>query len=245
MLQDANCAIEHFVPTIKPLLFDSLSGPSDFAKETLWADEQIECDYPILCHRPPEAYGLPLCTLHDAFRLFMVDLSTPLPDDLEVSTARVAASKLCGLMGGTWDTETGRSEKFDEFVKELFAEFEKGDQHYIKPFNEIHSDIVDPVYQAASYSVLLREDKCEPGNAGGDVYMQAARRYDLASKSILSSESLKIKDRSVPMFLVCVEGMPDFSHTRLLPLIVCQVQRCPYVEAYTMAKNLSSNLLVT
>lgn len=190
------------------ILLNSLSTPSNFAKDTLWAEEQVGLDYPILCHRPPEAYGLPLCTLHDAFRCFMVDLSTPLPNDLESSTSCVVAYKRCALMGDKYENEAERSQKFDECVHSLFSEFEKKVGHPVKPLGELHSGLVDRIYYTAQHPVLLREDKLEPGQAG-DVYMQAARRYDLLSKKIRSSTVSKIKSHGVPVFMLCVEGTFD------------------------------------
>jgi len=85
-------------------LIDSLPSPSEFGKPGIWPAAQK--GHPILCLRPSEAKGLHLSTLHDAFRHFLCDTSHRLAEPMttdEVVTPRVAAAKLCYLMGDSFE----------------------------------------------------------------------------------------------------------------------------------------------
>lgn len=48
----------------------ALPAPSEFAKN--WRQYESAFRDRLLCFRPPDSHGLPLCTLHDTFRWYLI-----------------------------------------------------------------------------------------------------------------------------------------------------------------------------
>jgi len=202
--------------------------PSEFAKD--WSQHQNDVSARVLCLRPPEARGLPLCTLHDAFRRFLLAVQGPLPQASDTTTAAVrSAAMLCASMGesftmGDEDSdnevqqssdqslkENGRSLEFDDCTRGILNGFISQYSLSSSSDIDIHGGVVAGALLEKDTFIALREIKAEPG-AAGDAYMQVARGYDLAvqvlqdKKDAVSEAFLK---QGAPMFLLCVVGAFD------------------------------------
>lgn len=153
------------------VLLNSLPAPSEFAKTDVWADVQ-RTRAAILCMRPVEKSGVPICTLHDVFRLFRIrlgtDLSSATDDPIAVASIR-AAALLCNEMGNPFDDENARTAKFNECVQGLLPNFRlnhkffpKLDRAVCKPDATLFMD------EEEIFPVCLREDKREAGETDTD-----------------------------------------------------------------------------
>ncbi|OBZ78364.1 hypothetical protein A0H81_02639 [Grifola frondosa] len=141
----------------------------------------------ILCLRPVEKRGLPLSTLHDVFRKFRLRLNTPLPEGSAAGPALRAATVLCREMGDPFENELERSEKFDDGMTGEFLWLDE--------------DIPG----------TIREVKWEAGLGGGDIYLQIARRFDIAINNLRdrAKDNAKVAAfllHGAPMFLMCLLG---------------------------------------
>ncbi|PCH36995.1 hypothetical protein WOLCODRAFT_168126 [Wolfiporia cocos MD-104 SS10] len=204
------------------LLLESLPAPSDFGKPGVWQTAQ-DSDAAILCHRPVGKSGVPMCALHDVFRNFLVRLRTDTDfsrlrasttDDEIVARSIYAATMLCNEMGNAFKNEKDRTAKFNLCIRELLPGVEG--EYQFDPERDLSSCRVDAAWFARALNasedklpVCLREDKREPGETGDDVYMQVARSYTLAAKTLFddpSSMKERYVKRGAPMFLLCLLG---------------------------------------
>ncbi|KAF9484922.1 hypothetical protein BDN70DRAFT_989196 [Pholiota conissans] len=115
-------------------------------------------------------------------------------------------------MGESFVYDKGRSEMFNECVKELFAGW-RG-QITIKPETEKGGTIgsTSQIHhrQRSGYTLLIQEDKLEQGS-GGDAYLQASRGYQLLIASYKEDSAAEDKTSTflamgAPMFIICVIG---------------------------------------
>ncbi|KAJ8503372.1 hypothetical protein ONZ45_g10917 [Pleurotus djamor] len=201
LIQEANVAYTKFCEAYnkssKPLM-----SPSEYCKHINWANQQRR-NRRLLCGRPAHQRGIPLSTLHDVFRRFIIEVDMPLPSDDVANQALRTAFTLCTTMGDPYTAESARSDQFDECVSDLFSEW--ANQQRISPDSEVYSGIVDRTlrfgFGSTSISLILREDKNDIDD-GGDVYLQVARDYDMYCKTITEMH----KAIGAPTFLVCVMG---------------------------------------
>ena len=192
--------------------------PSDYAKN--WSQYQTGAEARILCLRPPEARGLPLCTLHDVFRRFLLAAREPLPQASDTTIAAIrAAALLCSSMGQSFSTkgndsnsvklsqdtkENARTIEFDDCTGGILDRFDK--TYTLNTSRNVHTGIVDGALLEKDVLIAIREIKAEPG-AAGDAYMQVARGYDLALRVLQDRIGAKaFLKQGAPMFLLCVVG---------------------------------------
>lgn len=209
--------------TLQKARLSALPGPSEFGKN--WSPYASAFKDRILCLRPSNSFGLPLCTLHDVFRQYCVTVENPLPHASEaVNLATRSAIELCSSMGDSfaskvndtessatplWDyKENARVLKFDECVHGALDQFEKSVP--LKAKSERHSGIVDGALSVLKVLISMREFKGEVG-ASGDPYMQIVRDYDIAVKGLQENPDPAAQNflkHGAPMFLLCVYGVP-------------------------------------
>ncbi|KAJ8522090.1 hypothetical protein ONZ45_g1304 [Pleurotus djamor] len=185
--------------------------PSSYARD--WTDPQ-DAWGDILCLRPTKRQGLPLCTLHDAFRLYSQDRDQPLPNNELAFCARRAAEKLCYHMGNAYDTPEDHSQAFNKSVAPLF------------PLTAWRSTVLNPKAERlldecrVGFSVktfrkrstkierVLREDTREIGDSG-DPFVHAARDFHLWVQTIQeqdSAEARALLSQGAPVFIMNVTG---------------------------------------
>ena len=205
---------------LKAALNDMLPDPSEYAFKDAWRDAQAKKS-DILCLRPPERTGLPLSTLHDAFRQFERDATIPfhLSADSETTSAARAASLLVHEMGNAFDDEMVddeevRSEAIERCLKPVFPYFWSKEIHCQAASQLIpnsHTIDIATSYRSTSGSVtILRVDKDEPGS-DGDPYMQISRGYHMFVEMLKdrgSDEDLNTLAHGAPTFLICFLGKP-------------------------------------
>ena len=107
------------------ILATSKPAPSFFAQPSSWPHIQ-EGHTDLLILRPTKRTGLPLTTLHDVFRKFLIYLDSDMDDPTTATLAMRAASSLCATMGDCFESEIERSRTFDLCVKGLFPEWKHG-----------------------------------------------------------------------------------------------------------------------
>ncbi|KAF4562916.1 hypothetical protein EYR36_003349 [Pleurotus pulmonarius] len=145
---------------------------------------------------PTAQRGLPLPTLHDVFREFIIRADSPLPQCPIATAALRAADSLCGSMGDAFD-ESARSQAFDRCTYELFGPWQS--QHHLAPPSEACSGYVHRTLESTARTIItFREDKKDIGD-GGEVYMQVAREYDMYRQGCDTVGG-------APAFLLCVLG---------------------------------------
>ena len=218
-----NKQFESFSSLQKAKLF-ALPAPSEFAKN--WSQHESVFRDRLLCHRPPDSRGLPLCTLHDAFRRYLITLRKPFSGTSPFAIAALeSATQLCLSMGQSFSSkgddtlaqqsrgnkEHTRSLKFDDCVRGILGGFNKS--VVLRTSHDLVSDIVDGALSEQGVPLSLREMKAEPG-ASGDPYMQVVRSYDLAVKTLRDKDDTATQyflAQGAPMFLFCVSGefLPD------------------------------------
>ena len=174
-----------------------------------------------LCLRPPDARGLPLCTLHDVFRQYLLVAQRPLPQASDTAVAAVkSAAQLCATMGESFSTKGDdgnvtqnardlkvnvRTPGFDECMSGILEMFDRF--YSLAPTSDAHSGIVDGALLKEGIFISLRELKGDLGAAaGGDPYMQVARSYDLAVKVLQDRGAEAFVKQGAPMFLLCLIG---------------------------------------
>lgn len=163
----------------------------------------------LLCMRPTERSGLPIVTLHPAFRNYRQRLrsKTLVPPD---SVALQVAGALCEVMGGYFQDKKARGEKFDQCVEPLLPSWRntvvtsKSEQTQAEPDRTLDSH----GGHRRLFWLSIREDKVELGEAG-DAYMQNSRDYHLYVKSLQEDpnfESVNFLKHGAPMFLLALIG---------------------------------------
>lgn len=106
-------------------------SPSDYALN--WPSMVIPN---LLCGRPPEKRGLPLSTLHDAFREFILQANSLLPLGCPLAIrALQAAAGLCHCMGESFTNDSERSSQFDKCVQGLFPSWRS--KHHLNPPGDV------------------------------------------------------------------------------------------------------------
>ncbi|KAF8150245.1 hypothetical protein B0H34DRAFT_679126 [Crassisporium funariophilum] len=182
--------------------------PSAMAQKDCWMERQQKYD-DLLCMRPTERSGLPIVTLHPAFRNYRQRLrsKTLVPPD---SVALQVAGALCEVMGGYFQHEKARGEKFDQCVEPLLPSWRrtvvtsKSEQTRAEPDRTLDSH----GGHRRLFWLSVREDNVELGEAG-DAYMQNSRNYHLYVKSLQEdphSESVNFLKHGAPMFLLALIG---------------------------------------
>ena len=104
------------------------------------------------------------------------------------------------------DKENARVVAFDKCMHGVLDSFKKSVT--LKAKVELNSGVVDGTLLVLDVPVGLREMNGEPG-AGGDLYMQIVRSYDLAVKALQEKEDIAAQGflkEGAPMFLLCVNG---------------------------------------
>ncbi|KAF8525601.1 hypothetical protein BU17DRAFT_83901 [Hysterangium stoloniferum] len=206
---------------LQKLKLSCLPAPSDFAQK--WGQCQSNLDARLLCLRPPDARGLPLCTLHDIFRRYLA-AQMPLPQASESAIkAMEAAAQLCASMGRSFSTkdydsnavpqlrdlpENARTLTFDNCICGILDKFKRG--YALNPTTDLHHGTVDGALLTEGILITL----CEMKEETSDAYMQAARSYDLAVKvlrdrgaqAFLEQGAPMFLEQGAPMFLLCVIG---------------------------------------
>jgi len=216
--QSFNKQFESFSSLQKAKLF-ALPAPSEFTKN--WSQHESAFRDRLLCHRPPDSRGLPLCTLHDTFRRYLITVRKPLSGTSPFAIAALeSATQLCVLMGQSFSTksdgtvteqsrgykENTRVLKFDDCVRGTLGGFDKS--VVLRTNHDLSSDIIDGALSERGVPILLREMKAEPG-ASGDPYMQVVRSYDLAVKTLRDKDDTATRyflAQGAPMFLFCISG---------------------------------------
>ncbi|KAJ3513630.1 hypothetical protein NLJ89_g2845 [Agrocybe chaxingu] len=194
-----------------------LPAPSDFAQK--WSQYQLNPEARLLCLRPPDARGLPLCTLHDIFRRYLLAAQEPLPQASDTAIAAMkSAAQLCASMGRSFSTksnegnvaqntrdlkENARTLEFDDCIRGIVDGFEKW--YRLAATSDVHSCVVGGALLVEGILISLCEMTADPG-AGGDPYMQIARSYDLAVKVLHDRGAEAFLKQGAPMFLLCVIG---------------------------------------
>lgn len=181
----------------------TMPPPSSYAKHTVWVDWQTRADA-ILCFRPNDKKGIPLCVLDDVFREFQHQATAPLPATTDAAQAMSAAFDLCRTMPDNFAEETDRSKAFDKCLEPIFQRDLWRKQVPITPDEEVHGAVVDRIYALDGVILIIREDKVEPGT-GHDVYMQLVRDYQLFVKESREQDPTFF-ERGAPVFLLCLLG---------------------------------------
>ncbi|KAG9044245.1 hypothetical protein FS837_008564 [Tulasnella sp. UAMH 9824] len=181
----------------------TMPPPSSFAKHTVWVHWQTKEDA-ILCFRPNDKKGIPLCVLNDVFREFQLRATAPLPLTADAAKAMNAAYNLCYTMPDSFATEDGRSKAFDICLEPIFQRGLWRKQVPIMPDEEVHGAQVDRIYALDGVTLIIREDNVEPGT-GHDVYMQVVRDYQLFVKESREQNS-GFFEQGAPVFLLCLLG---------------------------------------
>ncbi|KIO23482.1 hypothetical protein M407DRAFT_27013, partial [Tulasnella calospora MUT 4182] len=179
----------------------SMPPPSSYAKHTVWANWQTKADA-ILCFRPNDKKGIPLCVLDDVFREFQHQATAPLPPTTDAAQAMSAAFDLCCTMPDNFAEEDDRSKAFDKCLEPIFQLKSWRKQVPIEPDGEVHGGKVDRTYELDGAILIIREDKLEAGT-GNDVYMQVARDYQLFVKESRDQNSTFF-EQGAPVFLLCL-----------------------------------------
>ncbi|KAF9492315.1 hypothetical protein BDN71DRAFT_1215711 [Pleurotus eryngii] len=173
-------------------------NPSDYAAN--WPSAQKLTPH-LLCARPTIQRGLPLSTLHDVFREFIIRADAPLPHCSVATHALRAADSLCGSMGDAFADESARSQEFDRCTQGLFGHWQS--QRHLAPRSEACSGHIHRTLESPARLIFaLREDKKDIGQ-GGEVYMQVARDYGMYRRDSGAVGG-------APAFLVCVQGVSLF-----------------------------------
>ncbi|KZT06284.1 uncharacterized protein LAESUDRAFT_188415 [Laetiporus sulphureus 93-53] len=175
-LERANAEFEKFSRLFKRVL-NSLPPPSEFARPSVWPTVQSS-SAGIFCLRPTDNRGLPICTLHDVFRRFLVRLHEPLPPpsatnrhNKRVAGASIrATAMLCREMGDAFYSQGERSEYFDECVQELLPGAVPNQS--FNPSSDVSSCQVDLVWFGPNgVPICLCKDNYEAGQTGYDIYL--------------------------------------------------------------------------
>jgi hypothetical protein len=152
-----------------------MPAPSSFATVSEWSNAQ-DTPNAILCLRPFKRQGLPLVTLHDAFRHFVNQSKQPLPTT-EVAALK-AAVRLCNEMAEPCKTEIIRRDAFNKALDPFIPK-----DHWLPEITMTGGPGMSGRIGAALYGTksptrypLLREDKPELG-VEGDPYMQLSRGF--------------------------------------------------------------------
>ena len=208
---------------LKAALSTMLPDPSEYAFGEVWQRAQAK-QPDILCLRPPERTGLPLSTLHDAFRQFERDATIPfhLSADSETISAACAASFLVHKMGESFVDEEARSVAIERCLNPIFPDFWSKETYYQAASQLIpnsHTIEIATSYRSASGTVtVLRVDKDELGS-DGDPYMQISRGYHMFIEILKdrgSDNDLNTLSHGAPTFLICFFGESDLSVTSWL-----------------------------
>ncbi|KAG8987440.1 hypothetical protein FRB90_003342 [Tulasnella sp. 427] len=181
---------------------DAIPPPSSYAMTEVWEEWQQK-ETAILCFRPNEKQGLPLCVLDEVFPRFQRQVKAPLPPTAEASLAMKVAFELCREMPACFAEEKDRQEKFDACVQPFLSGKWRGCVS-ISPKSELRSGLVDRAYEVDGVISIFREVKRDIG-AGDDAYMQVSRSYQLYVASVQDKDSSYAKG-GIPMFLLCVVG---------------------------------------
>ncbi|KAG8946954.1 hypothetical protein FRC04_011249 [Tulasnella sp. 424] len=174
--------------------------PSLYAKRSIWADWQQKSTA-ILCFRPSDKQGLPLCVLDHVFREFQRQARAPLPLTEDARKAMNAAFDLCHMMPSNFDTEYDRGRVFDRCLDPILPYSSWGEKAYTSAPKEGQAG---RIYKLGGVVRILREDKVEIGT-GDDVYMQMSRTYQLHVENV-RKENPSLFKQGVPVFLLCVLG---------------------------------------
>ncbi|KAJ8503374.1 hypothetical protein ONZ45_g10915 [Pleurotus djamor] len=198
LIQDTNALYMQFGEAYKKQK-TALLPPSEYAQASNWPSQQRR-NRRLLCGRPTRQRGIPLCTLHDVFRQFIIDMDTPLPSNTMATRATRSAHALCSFMGDSFEDDEQCSEEFDGCIGNVFGNWRRG--HSISLESESCSAVLGRTLMFMDESILLfREDKKDIGT-GDEVYIQVARDYDMYCKSFTGYH----KDIGAPAFLLCVTG---------------------------------------
>jgi hypothetical protein len=205
VLRYANTVLQQYADLWTAITAAGVS-PSEFAKPSEWP--KCQADSPILCLRPPAAIGLPLYTLYDGFRNFMLNISST---NFETTrNARLAAAVLCERMGESFISEADRSGAITKALKPLFPDWTH--QQKLEPYAGQTFGLIDRVILLNDdFMSILGEDKWECGSTASDGYMHIARDFDLYVHHVRSRVSSKYNlaylAAGAPAFLMVIQGM--------------------------------------
>ena len=150
---------------------------------------------PVLCR------GLPIFLLHPVFTTYLSLSKKALPAIIEARKALHVARALCNSMGDDFDDEDARRHAFLQATKPLFSQWitnkeamSRGVAAYTR---------TDTTISVNGTTMALTELK--NGKTGGEVYMQACRRYEITTEE-LAEKNPKFLERGAPTFILCLNG---------------------------------------
>ena len=166
--------------------------------------EEHQAKNPILCLRPPTAIGLPVTLLHDDFRKYESNISSP---NFKASpAAQKAAGILCKRMGERFTSEAHRSCAIDSALEPLWPALHR--EFSLKP----HKDYASGRADRACPIGFLCEHKLECCSGKSDGHMQLCRCYQLYVEAVKKGEiqidnSEAYLNAGCPTFLLLIQGM--------------------------------------
>ncbi|KAG8949110.1 hypothetical protein FRC04_009056 [Tulasnella sp. 424] len=182
----------------------AIPPPSSYAQCSIWTEWQKKSTA-ILCFRPSDKQGLPLCILDNVFREFQRQARAPLPlIGEDVRKAMNAAFDLCYMMPNNFDTEYDRGQVFDKCLDPILPNSSWHEKLHLSAPTELRSGNAGRAYVLDGIVRILREDKVETGT-GDDAYMQLSRVYQLYVESV-RKKNAPLFDQGVPVILLCVLG---------------------------------------
>ena len=149
----------------------------------------------MLCMRPVNCRGLPIFLFHHVFAKYISLSEEALPAPREARIALHVAKELCGTMGNHFDDEVARRDAFLQAIRPLFEQW------------TIEEEVTSKGVTASTVSLneiamMLIQVK---NGKNGDAYMQASRRYEIATESLTEKNPIYLS-RGAPTFIACLNG---------------------------------------
>ncbi|KAG8926669.1 hypothetical protein FRC01_008522 [Tulasnella sp. 417] len=195
----------------------ALPPPSSYAKHSTWAECQ-QRSTAILCLRPSDKQGLPLCVLDNVFREFQRQVGAPLPSTEDARKAMNVAFDLCNMMPDHFTAGSDRGELFDKCLHPIFPHSWWRKEVYMSAPTELRPGKAGRAFELDGVVGIFREDKVETGT-GDDAYMQVSRVYQLYVEKV-RNEKPSLLGQGAPVFLLCpCGGFYDTKSAIIEPLV--------------------------
>ena len=153
--------------------------------------------------------GLPISLLDSVFATYLSVSKKTLPSTPEAAAALYTARELCITMGDHFDSEPDRRSSFINATKALFSQWattEESTSQGVTTCTRTNMTIsVDGI------AMVLMEIK--NGKFGGEVYMQASRRYEINTENLVKKNPTFLQ-QGAPTFLLCLSGKSGPSSNR-------------------------------
>ena len=153
--------------------------------------------------------GLPISLLDSVFATYLSVSKQTLPSTPEADVALSTARRLCKTMGNHFNSEPARRGSFLEATEDLFSQWatikETMSQEATAYTRTEMTISVDGI------AMVLIEIK--NGKAGGEVYMQACRRYEISTEELVKKNPTFL-EQGAPTFLLCLNGESGLSSNR-------------------------------